>query len=550
MLEANFMPTEIPEAPEWLLRPPLANNDNAMGSSPIASSTAAQDIPNAREIAYGASALSMECACVRNAAQGTRNDTLNRAAFSVAQLVHAGAISEAHARAELQQAALDCGLTASEVRATLNGAFRDGVASPRNLSALSERQAAVPSANAALIAPTEIHWDDASAGAARRVEYLVKGLFGKTGVSLVAGQAGAGKSAVVLDLAVATVFGGEWFSHKIKATGGTLWLAGEAIGLMGSRLDAVRTAKLAGQQHFHPETGEEIDINKLPIAWAGATNLADHRQFEAASSLAMRVKAEMQEAHGVELRLIVIDSVVSAFGFAEDPDAAKASAAMKAMSKLSEDTGALVIAIHHYGKTADAGVYGTYSWTAMSDSILAVLADKDPLGNVRSRQIALKRTKTGSEEGWSAGFTLRAVTLGVDEDSDDVTAPMIEHAALMPREIRIPRGPKLSNAGKCYCNALARIIAEHGQSVPPYGAEGPTVRAVDREKIRAEFHLQWPADGDTPAKKQEAKRKAFDRGEVNAVNKERVQVRDHGAVVWVWPFDNDATLADSVERRG
>ncbi|WP_298428365.1 AAA family ATPase [Rhodoblastus sp.] len=418
--------------------------------------------------------------------------------------------------------------------------------------ALAMRAPIVANRQMAPVALPVVHWDSAADAEARRVEYLVKGLFGKTGVSLVAGQAGSGKSAVVLDLAVAVATSGEgqWLGHKLKATGGTLWLAGEALGLMGSRLDAIRAAKLAGRNFINPDTGKEIDINALPIAWAEATNLADPRQFEAAAALAMRTKAEMLEKLGAELRLIVIDSVVSAFGFAEDPDAAKASAAMKALAKLSQDTGALCIAIHHYGKTADAGVYGTYSWTAMSDSILAVLADKDPLGNVRSRQIALKRTKTGSEEGWSAGFTLRPVSLGVDEDGDEITAPVIEAVADVPREVSIPRGPRLSQAGKVFCDALASIIAEHGQSAAPFGSDGPTVRAVDREKVRAEFYARWPADGDTPAKQAEARRKRFAAGERNAIDRHRVQVRDLNSVAWVWPLNNDATLADSIERRG
>lgn len=81
---------------------------------------------------YGLRALTEECEKIRNAAEGTRNNVLNTSAFKIWTLVGGGEIAEATAYAELESAAVACGLEQHEIRATLASAFRAGVASPRS----------------------------------------------------------------------------------------------------------------------------------------------------------------------------------------------------------------------------------------------------------------------------------------------------------------------------------------------------------------------------------------------------------------------------------
>lgn len=80
---------------------------------------------------YGNAALAGECDRVATAPDGTRNHTLNRAAFRMAQLVEQGILTETTVRDDLRTTALVAGLTATETDATLNSAFKGAVVKPR-----------------------------------------------------------------------------------------------------------------------------------------------------------------------------------------------------------------------------------------------------------------------------------------------------------------------------------------------------------------------------------------------------------------------------------
>lgn len=82
---------------------------------------------------HGLVALDRECEAVRTAPDGTRNDTLNRAAFSTGTLIGAGRLDAAQAALELYEAAVACGLAHHEVVATIRSGFAAGVARPRNV---------------------------------------------------------------------------------------------------------------------------------------------------------------------------------------------------------------------------------------------------------------------------------------------------------------------------------------------------------------------------------------------------------------------------------
>jgi hypothetical protein len=81
---------------------------------------------------YAEAALESATATVRTTPEGKRNETLNREAFGIGQLVAAGAINAGDAEDELVDAAMSAGLPESEARRTTLGALKDGASSPRS----------------------------------------------------------------------------------------------------------------------------------------------------------------------------------------------------------------------------------------------------------------------------------------------------------------------------------------------------------------------------------------------------------------------------------
>lgn len=82
---------------------------------------------------YAAAALAAETRAVAIAPEGTRNHTLNVAAFSLGQLVGAGALEENQVREALLSAARSAGLTEKEMAATFASGFSDGLLLPRTV---------------------------------------------------------------------------------------------------------------------------------------------------------------------------------------------------------------------------------------------------------------------------------------------------------------------------------------------------------------------------------------------------------------------------------
>ena len=121
---ARLGEAEPPEAPAWLLKM-LQSLSRPQGVARSAGHTFGTSSP------YGLKALQAECDKVRSAAQGNRNDALNRAAFAVFQLVAGGELDPLEAESCLTSAAENCGLPGNEIRATIKSAREKAAQAPR-----------------------------------------------------------------------------------------------------------------------------------------------------------------------------------------------------------------------------------------------------------------------------------------------------------------------------------------------------------------------------------------------------------------------------------
>lgn len=81
---------------------------------------------------YAAAALEHEVERVRSAEPGSRNCTLNRAAFCLGQLVAGGLLSRQAVEAALGAAASECGLDEREAAGTIRSGLEAGLARPRS----------------------------------------------------------------------------------------------------------------------------------------------------------------------------------------------------------------------------------------------------------------------------------------------------------------------------------------------------------------------------------------------------------------------------------
>lgn len=124
-------PTDLPmaEAPEWLLDRVAMPDD--LTDIPENEDLYA-DIPETpRPVSYVEAALAGEVSTLRSAMEGHRNDALNKAAFSLGQLIGNG-LDEHRIVGELTAAARDIGLDDAEIGITLQSGLAAGKTTPRH----------------------------------------------------------------------------------------------------------------------------------------------------------------------------------------------------------------------------------------------------------------------------------------------------------------------------------------------------------------------------------------------------------------------------------
>ena len=500
-----------------------------------------------RERGYAARALADESAKLADYGRGERNTRLNIAALAMGEMVGAGWISELEVRSALRSACETNGYIRDKGQhpfdATFASGMRKGKDQPRK--PLEDRAFANDDAKYRAIGDeTALRLIEAHGGAQRDdapqptaadlldgwsfdgdalpepPPMLVKRLVPLDGITFVGGQSGAGKTFIVIDLAVSVASGEPFFGHKVTERVGVAIFAAEGASTIASRVTVARNHKAHG----------EI----LPIAWLGAVpNLADPKEVRAMVNRLRAVDARFRASHGVRLGAVICDTLSASFSLADENDNSEAAKAIRAMKNLSDALRVVVLPVHHFGKAAETGLRGASAWRAGCDTVLSVMADRDhTTSNCRNRALVLAKSRTG-EEGWRVAFDLSFVELGKDEDGEAFGACYVE-----PGEaesiITSAKAKPLPRAARAYIDALHIVVDEKGKKVRPFGSEGPEVNAADRDLVRDEFYRAWPADGDDDKARKNAKRQAFGRGEAEAIERHRVAARDVGGVQLVW----------------
>lgn len=190
--------------------------------------------------AYGTRALEGEAQRVVDAPEGARNHTLNRAAFSLGQLVAGGVLDETEVVEVLTMAARQAGLDGVEIGRTIASGLAGGATTPRGVP---ERPAddgddwvkALPEVRPADPVEAEKYTYDEATGevtgyAPRPLarldmallaqpcpepEWLIEGRMTRRSLTLLGAKPGIGKSWTALDLAIALTTGRDWLGHTI-----------------------------------------------------------------------------------------------------------------------------------------------------------------------------------------------------------------------------------------------------------------------------------------------------------------------------------------------
>jgi hypothetical protein len=229
--------------------------------------------------------------------------------------------------------------------------------------------------------------------------WIIKGVLPRAQVGMIFGESTAGKSFMVIDMLGAIARGVDWRGMRTKP-GRVVLVVAEGVGGAKGRLRAY------GQHHG-------VDISTIPFGIIKDTpdlSKNDHK------GLAKQIK----EWGGADV--IVLDTLAQSSAGANENSGEDMGRVLKHCRELHDETGAMVLLVHHAGKDATRGARGWSGLKAAMDVELEVVR------NLGQRSLKISKAKDG-QDGIEMGFKLNVVEIGIDEDGDPITSCVIEHTS-------------------------------------------------------------------------------------------------------------------------
>lgn len=352
--------------------------------------------------------------------------------------------------------------TRREVQTAIDGARRKGwtpeaqYASPAALQIATEASFDAPPKT---LPPLE-WFDDVEPALADA--YIVKGLLSQGAMSVVYGPSNSGKTFLALDLAFHIAIGAAWRGRRIRQAA-VLYLAAE-----GGRGVANRIAALK----------QETGVCEVPLALrrAGLDLLHSQANLQELVDLARAVQENFPELP----LLIVIDTLSRIMAGGDENSAADMTALIRNIDAIREATGAHIMLVHHTGKDTARGARGHSSLRAATDTEIEV-------GNDNGARAALVTKQRDYQGGETFAFTLKSVTLGHDQDGDEVTSCVVEAVDEEHHKAATARTKGLGGVQKIIADTFDQMIGEGLGRPNPGGVgmpESGQFWAVDRAELR------------------------------------------------------------------
>ena len=276
--------------------------------------------------------------------------------------------------------------------------------------------------------------------------YLVKGLLDVAAMAVVYGPSNSGKTFWTIDLAYHIAIGAPWRGRRV-CQASVLYLAAE-----GGRGVINRVAALK-QSHG------VLDV-PLAVKRAGLDLLHDQADLQHIVDLSAEVKARLPDAP----HLIVIDTLSRVMAGGDENSAADMTALIRNIDAVRAATGAHALLVHHTGKDAARGARGHSSLRAATDTEIEI-ANED---GARAAMVTKQRDHNGGE---TFAFDLKSVSLGHDQDGDEVTSCVVEPVDSDDFKAAVAQKKGLGGNQKILADTFDQMVGE-GMARPNPGGVG------------------------------------------------------------------------------
>ena len=229
--------------------------------------------------------------------------------------------------------------------------------------------------------------------------------------------------------------------------------------------------------------------------------------------------------------------MLAAFNIQDWNNPAETRRVMKVLERISSETGAVALGVHHHGKDVTRGAAGSFALTAAADFVLSAFAETNTDGVVINRRLSVTKLRD-APTGWSCEFELTRSRLA------RTTKVRTSCRLSLTREQCLPDSGKslTQEKTKPRLNRSRILFEAFDDAVNEKGVEraiadtGQTVRMARRSDVMGSFA---PRNGlaNLKPKSPDAQRQAFKRALRGAI--EAGMVKEDGD--WLWR-DADAPL--------
>ena len=307
--------------------------------------------------------------------------------------------------------------------------------------------------------------------------YLVKGWLDRGAFSATYGPSNVGKTFFAGDLGGHVAAGRDWYGCRIARACDVVYIAAEGGRGFKKRLAALWREKpdlcRAARGRFH--------LLPMPL------NLSTRADAEALIDVARSL--------GWDLGLVIADTLARSMGAGDENSSTDMGALIASVDLIRAETGAHVMAIHHTGKDAAKGLRGHSALLGAVDTSIEISREGEVI-------TAEARKQRDMETGQTFSYTLQAVTLGQDQDGDDVRSCVVR-----PTETPVKRAPKLTGQAAIAMQAFGDALAHHGMH-PTGDMFPPNRQCVPLERWREYCDRHSLSGGDTATARRTAFHKA------------------------------------------
>lgn len=276
-------------------------------------------------------------------------------------------------------------------------------------------------------------------------EYLIDDFLTSGDKSVIGGPSKSGKSFLAIHASLSVARGVDFFGRPVKK-GLVIYQAGEGARGVKKRLRAYR-------KHFEC-AGEDVPFELLQ-------SRVDLYASEGDTEKLIEEIRGITAEHDVPLRLVVIDTLATAQGVADENSGKDMGTVMANVDRINRETGAHVCLVHHMNADGKK-LRGHTSIYANIDQVILVVRDEE----TKIRTVTLDKQKD-DEDGIRFRFELLPVELG-EHDGRAVTSCVVvdvgEKAKILDE--RASQGLRLTDIERTLFRSLWDAIGEVGTQAP------------------------------------------------------------------------------------